>query len=161
MLNTLPLTSVRLFTFAFVIGTGMLLGGCVTGQLASKRLDTEAKKFVVPPGKSVVYVFRDNTLYGAGVLEKVTVDDSFGLIGPANFLVKVVDPGTYVFIIESGTTWTLPAKVTLEAKAGQEYFIRVWATFKNATTNTVAYEFVAPEAAEKQLVEYALVEWIK
>lgn len=153
--------SFRKVTCFFAIGLSVLMSGCVTGQLAPKALDSQAKKFVVPPGKSAIYVYRDNSAFGAGVLTKVTLDNSIGVIGPANFLVRVVDPGKHVVFLEkSGVSTPIPARATFEVKVNQKIFILTWTEFANFTTNRVRYEFVPPETAEKNLVSFELVEWI-
>lgn len=151
----------RKFTFVLVMCASVLMGGCVTGQIAPKVLDSEAKKFVVPPGKSVVYIYRDNAAFGSGVLTKVTLDSSLGVIGPANFLMKVLDPGKHVILLEkSGISTPIPAKVTWVANAGEKYFILTWTEFANFTTNRVRYEMVLPEIAVKKLADFDLAEWI-
>ena len=97
-----------LVVFAFLI-----LQGCATVQMASSEEDNAAKAFNSTPGKSTVYLFRDEFM-GAAVTMDVYLDGEFkGFTGANTYFKWVVDPGEHE--IKSVAENDVQIKITTEA----------------------------------------------
>ncbi len=71
------------------------LAGCATVPLTAPRLDSEAKKFSPVPGKSVIYIFRDEII-GTAVFMTVFFDGKIiGQTAPQTYFALTVDPGKH------------------------------------------------------------------
>ena len=146
-----------------LITTGsMALSGCVTGPRASEDAARQAKTFIVPHGKSSIYVYRPRTFSGSAGLINVTLDDDIvGALGIGDFLTRTVDPGRHTIYTENATVITIPAKTSFVAEPNSKYFIQVDLDVASWTTNKISQVFVDPEIAENVLINYKMVEWIE
>lgn len=110
-----------------VSGLTLFLTGCTTVRKAPAYKDFEAKRFEPPRGKVNIYVARRGEVAGAGVIFQVVVDEETrGAIGYDRYLLFQEDPGTHsvaVFINKNKEA------VSLDTKAGQNYFLEVGAEF--------------------------------
>jgi hypothetical protein len=108
----------RLFVVAMLMVVS-LLAGCATVPMASLDLDMKAKSFVVPEGKSSIYLYR-NESFGGAIVFTVALDGKVaGQTGPQTYFVWHVDPGPHEVSSMSENVSTLK----LEAQAGRPYFI--------------------------------------
>ena len=140
--------------------------------LPSSGTENKTSELTAPPDKSLVCIYRSKSLVGAAVPMRVMLDGSRGVIGPGSFLVKVVEPGAHVVLMEmpppnvSKLTAMLappkppiPANVSFDTKPGETYFLRATPETGFAT-NRIAQRFDPPEVAAKTLAESHRVEWL-
>ena len=102
----------------------LLLTACATAPMAVPELDAKAKQFAPVDGKSVVYIYRNESFGGA---VKVPISVNNRLIGDTvagSYFRLVVDPGTYDIQCKAEKDST----VTVQAEAGKVYF--VWQEMK-------------------------------
>lgn len=91
----------------------LLLGGCaVQGRLYQRQL--------IPPRKSVVYVYRPYSYAGSLVRPRIRCGRSAAVIGPGGYHAFVEDAGTIVCKAETETK----DEVEIQARPGREYYVR-------------------------------------
>ena len=104
--------------------TGLLLltsfvAGCASVPMTSMEEDAKAKSFAVPPGKSSIYLYR-NESYGGAMFLTVALDGRVaGQTGPLTYFLWEVEPGPHEVSSLSENTSTLK----LNTEAGKAYFI--------------------------------------
>lgn len=100
----------------------MLVTGCARVSKAPESSSDEAKQFVVPEGKGVVYLYRTGKMVGAALqyLVKVNGVDAGGT-GPGTFFRWELNPGVYTFF--SSTTES-SSTVQVNVEAGKMYFLK-------------------------------------
>lgn len=97
--------------------------GCATVPIADHDADAEAKRFVAPPGKARIYVFRLKELFGDGILFQVALDGAnISGIAPGTFRMFNVDPGKHSVSTFSNEN---QASVEVVAEAEKIYFLDV------------------------------------
>ena len=109
----------RVMVKGLLLTLALMGAGCASVPLAPPEEDTAAKQFEAPEEKAALYIYRDQNFGGALKL-KVTLDDKpLGATAPKTYFRTEVEPGSHVIkgIAENKDT------VTLEAEAGQVYFI--------------------------------------
>ncbi len=95
------------------------LSGCATVPMASKAQDTEAKQFIVPEGKSSIYVYRNEFLGGAVAME-IDLDGSQVAITRANNYVRlIVEPGKHTITSHAENEHS----VDVNAEKGKNHFV--------------------------------------
>lgn len=103
--------------FAMVVA--LLAAGCATVPMASLEDDTQAKTHTVRPGKSNIYVYRNET-FGGAITMTVTLDGRVaGQSGPQTYYLFEVDPGTHEVSSIAENTST----VRLSTVAGKSYYL--------------------------------------
>lgn len=103
--------------FAMVVA--LLAAGCATVPMASLEDDTQAKTHTVRPGKSNIYVYRNET-FGGAITMTVTLDGRVaGQSGPQTYYLFEVDPGTHEVSSIAENTST----VRLSTVAGRSYYL--------------------------------------
>jgi len=102
----------------------LTLGGCASVPMATPEQDAAAKKFTVPPGKSRIYLYRNETFGGAITIAVALDGKLMASTGPMTYFVWDVDPGQHTILSKSENDATL----TLNTVAGQPYF--VWQEIK-------------------------------
>lgn len=88
-------------------------------------MEATAKEFSPPPGKSLIYIYRDQTI---APTFKIGVDVDGRVAGAPDtksFIVCTVDPGPHEIATHGGE----PATVTLETEPNAVYF--VWHEYEN------------------------------
>ena len=104
---------------ALVTGAAVWLAGCASVPMASITEDAAAKTFAVPPGKSSIYVYRNET-FGAGVPMTVALNGKVaGQTGAQTYFVFQVDPGAHEVSSISENT----AVLRLTTEPGKPYFV--------------------------------------
>lgn len=139
-----------------MIFTAVLVSGCASVPTASVEQDNAAKKFVVKPGKSNIYVYR-NESFGGAVKMSVALDGKLvGDTASKTFLLLEVTPGKHTLVSKSETDSTL----NLTTAAGKNYF--VWQEVKMGLMSARSSLQVVDEATGRAgVAECKLVEPIK
>src|SRR5262245_8067608 len=96
-----------------------LATGCASVPMAAPEADLAAKQFKPTPGKTNVYVFRDET-FGQAVKMSVTLDGKlFGDTAAHTYLLTVVDPGKHTLVSKSEND----SRLDFDAAAGANVFV--------------------------------------
>jgi len=106
---------------AAIIGTIIvsLLTGCASVPMASLDEDKQAKQFILNPGKSNIYMYRNESLGGAIAMPVALDGRVAGKTGPKTYFYWSVDPGEHTITSLTENT----AKITINAKAGRNHYI--------------------------------------
>jgi hypothetical protein len=98
------------------------LNGCATVPMASVESDKERKEFSHPSqGNAGLYIYR-NSAFGGALRKSVYVDGQLvGETAPMTYIYKEVEPGKRILSTESEFSNN---DLTLDAKTGQNYFVR-------------------------------------
>jgi hypothetical protein len=109
----------------FMIKIGLILvmfalSGCASVQMASLDSDSQAKKFDVTPGKSSVYIFRDENFGGAIKIPISLNDKMIGQTAPNVFFNVISEPGQIKIKCFGETDGNL----LLTTKPDQIYFVK-------------------------------------
>jgi len=127
------------------------LSGCASVPMASLERDNEAKYFIVEPGKSNIYLYR-NESFGGAIAMPVSLDGRMaGNTGPNTFFKWIVAPGIHDVVSHTENT----ARITINAIEGQNHFI--WQEVKMGmwTAGSQLHE-VSAEEGEKGVSECKL-----
>jgi hypothetical protein len=104
---------------ALLAFSGVLFGGCAAVPMASVDEDASAKLFQVKPGKSNIYLYRNET-FGAAVAMTVSLDGKvMGRTGPQTFFLWEVDPGPHVIASHTENL----SRITIDAKEGRNHYV--------------------------------------
>lgn len=106
----------------------VLTAGCASVPMASSDMDMQVKQFYVPPGKSRIYVYR-NEYMGGALKTMITLDGKVvGSTAPKTYFALDVTPGKYVLgcIVQQNTD-----SLSVNATAGKSVF--VWQEMKLGT----------------------------
>ena len=105
-----------LLSVAIIFG---FLSGCASVPMASLEMDAEAKKYIVPPGKSSIYLYR-NEVIGGAISMPVSLDGKIvGKTGPKTYFKWDVSPGEHEIASHTENTST----ISINAIAGKIHFI--------------------------------------
>jgi len=96
-----------------------LVAGCASVPMASTDADAKAKSFVVPAGKSNIYVYRNESL-GSAIKMTVSLDGKVaGQSASHTYFLFEVDPGSHeVSSIAENTS-----NLKLNTEGGKAYFV--------------------------------------
>jgi hypothetical protein len=84
-----------------------LVTACASVPMATPEQDRAAKEFRTTPGKSNVYVFRDESI-GAAIKMNVLLDGGlFGATAAKTFLLTTVEPGRHTLLSKAENDSTL------------------------------------------------------
>lgn len=109
-------TALPIFIILFSI-----LTGCASSPKAPPEKDMEAKQFIVPNGKSNIYLYR-NTIIGFQKSMPVSLDNKrAGITGANTYIRWVVVPGKHVVV--SHPAGSEPSRVIIDTVAGKNYYI--------------------------------------
>ena len=101
------------------LAVAVLASGCASVQMASSEQDTAAKSFAVKPGKSNIYVYRNETM-GAAMKMSVALDGKLvGDTASKTYLLLEVNPGSHTVVSKTEND----SSVTLNTVAGRNYFL--------------------------------------
>ena len=97
----------------------VLASGCASVQMAAPEQDTAAKSFAVKPGKSNIYVYRNETM-GAALKMAVALDGKLvGDTASKTYFLLEVNPGSHTVVSKTEND----SSVTLNTVAGRNYFL--------------------------------------
>ncbi|MGE5625344.1 MAG: DUF2846 domain-containing protein [Bacillota bacterium] len=107
----------RISIAALFLGISML-AGCASVPMSDPSADAAAKQFAPVDGKSVLYIYRNET-FGAAVKMDVSVDGkAVGQTASETYFRLVLDPGHHTVDSQKGT-----AKMDLDTEAGKVYYV--------------------------------------
>lgn len=107
-----------------VMTTVLLLAGCVSVPMASPERDVAAKSFATKPGKSNIYVYRNESM-GAAIKLPIVLDGKVvGDTAAKTYMLLEVAPGKHTLVSKSENDSVLP----LTTFPGKNYF--VWQEIK-------------------------------
>ena len=110
---------IRSAWIAAAVALAALLSGCATVPMADSQQDKAEKSFAAVPGKSKIYVYR-NEVFGAAITMDVSIDGRLlGATGSKTYLVAVVDPGPHA-IRSKGENEEI---LNLTTAAGRVYYV--------------------------------------
>jgi hypothetical protein len=116
--------SIRHGGLAVALVLAFLVSGCATVPMADPQQDKVEKSFAAVPGKSKIYIYRNET-FGAAITMDVSIDDRLlGSTGSKTYLVAVVEPGAHQ-IRSKGENEEI---LSLSTVAGRVYY--VWQEIK-------------------------------
>ena len=87
----------QLLLVAF-LAAASVMSGCASVPMASDQKDAEAKTFRVQPGKSNIYVYRNESMGGAVKMEVDVDGKQVGTTAAKTYLVVTVNPGKHTFV---------------------------------------------------------------
>lgn len=96
-----------------------VLAGCASVPMASLEKDAAAKTYQVQPGKSNIYVYRNENLGGAIKLTLLMDGKLVGDTGPKTYYLLEVEPGRHTLISKAENDSSLE----LNTEQGQNYFV--------------------------------------
>jgi hypothetical protein len=99
-----------------------LFAGCASVPMTSVVLDTEAKKFVVEPGKANIYINRAGVIGSALVVHTMLDGRIVGFLASNTYQLLSVSPGEHI-VATVGKENVEQQKLT--AEAGKNYFFKV------------------------------------
>ena len=99
------------------------LAGCASVPMGDAQQDAALKTFVVPKGKSGLYIYRNESIGGAITMDVAVNGNPIGQTGAKTFLYKELAPGKYTITSKAENT----DKLVVDAKPGRAYF--VWQRF--------------------------------
>lgn len=109
----------RRYLLSLLVLGVVLLSGCATVPMASSGADAEAKKFTPVAGKSLIYVYRNETL-GAAIKMRVSLNgQNAGETGPKTYFMFEVPPGRHEILSHTENVSTL----AVNAEPGRIYFV--------------------------------------
>ena len=102
-----------------LLAVAALASGCASLPMADPAQDTAAKAFAIAPGKSKIYVYRNET-FGAAVTMDVFIDGrAIGQTGSKTYLLAEVAPGAHKVMGKAENEDT----IDLNTVAGRVYYI--------------------------------------
>ena len=140
------------FAAVFIIISG-LITGCASVPLAPIEHDQEAKLFAVEPGKSNIYLYRNETM-GSAVTMPIALDGRVaGKTASKTYFKWVVEPGEYEVSSLTENTY----KILVNAKAGGNHF--VWQEVKMGMWSARSkLHNVSEEVGRKGVLECKLIQ---
>ena len=105
----------QLFAAVFALVT-LLAGGCASVPMATPEADAQGKSHTVAPGKSNIYVYRNET-FGSAVEMTVMLNGKVaGTSGPQTYFLFEVEPGSHeVAAMSENTSIVLLAPAPFKA----------------------------------------------
>lgn len=98
---------------------GSSLVGCASVPMAPLEADIQAKQFVVAPGKSNIYLYRDEE-FGAAISMPVALDGRVaGKTASNTYFLWSVDPGRHEVTSLTENT----ARISVDAHAGKNHYV--------------------------------------
>jgi hypothetical protein len=97
----------------------LLLSACASVPMASFDLDARAKSFEHQPDKSVLYIYRNETLGSAVKMDLILDGNNLGQTVAHSYFAVPVAPGTHRLVSKAENDDTLD----FSTEAGQNYFV--------------------------------------
>ncbi len=95
---------------------------CASSSKASAEKSDEAKRFIAPPDRGVVYLYRPGRLYASAIQYQVKINGlDAGGSGPGTFFRWELKPGKYTL---SSATSESSAVAEVDVEAGKLYFFK-------------------------------------
>jgi len=141
-----------LIKLLLIIAVLTLMNACASVPVAPSEADVQLKNMTPPPGKALLYVYRDNLFAGSAVIFNIYIDGQRidGSIAVNTFLVVELEPGEHHFcyVASHRDPATIPSFLAenylmIHVSAGKKYYAKVSAARLASETRMVD---VAPEA---------------
>ena len=99
----------------------MLLSACATVPMASPEMDMQAKKMTPPPGKAVLYLYRDSDMHGSAVNLNVMLDGRpVGQLAPSTYMMWVANPGKHEI---AATIGGIQGNNNVDVRPGESFYV--------------------------------------
>ncbi len=108
----------HLWLGAFLVAASVM-SGCASVPMASDEKDVAAKTFRVQPGKSNIYVYRNESMGGAVKMEVDLDGKQVGTTAAKTYLLLTVNPGKHTLVSHAEGNSTL----AVDAQAGKNHFV--------------------------------------
>lgn len=109
----------KLLVLGVILAALSVMSGCTSVPMASDEKDNAAKTFSIQPGKSNIYVYRNESI-GAGVKMEVDLDTTQIASTAANtYLLLAVSPGRHTITSHAENDDNL----TVDAQPNKNYFV--------------------------------------
>ena len=142
----------RIVKLLLMITVLTLMNACASVPMAPPEADVQIKNMTPPPGKALLYVYRDGLFMGSAVIYNIYVDEQRidGSIAVNTFLAVTLEPGEHRFCYVA--THLDPAAIpsylaenyqSFTVSAGKKYYVKISAVQLASETNIVN---IAPEA---------------
>ena len=96
-----------------------LLTGCASVPMASPEHDAQAKSFAVQPGKSNIYLYRNESMGAAVKMDVVLDNNPVGKTVAKSYMKLEVSPGQHTIISKAENDDVL----NINTEAGKNYFV--------------------------------------
>lgn len=138
---------------ASAVMVAALVSGCASVPMASPDMDAKAKQFRVPPGKSRIYVYRNENLGGV-IKIVITLDGKVvGSTAPKTYFALDVAPGKHELACLAENN----ASLSVSVPAGKPVF--VWQEMKMGTWSPrCALNLVGDQAGRDGVLESSLAQ---
>ena len=103
---------------AFLIAASVM-SGCASVPMASDEKDVAAKTFRVQPGKSNIYVYRNESMGGAVKMEIDLDGKQVGTTAAKTYLLLTVNPGKHTLVSHAESDDSL----VVDTQAGKNHFV--------------------------------------
>ena len=124
----------------------MLLSACASVPVASPEMDMKMKSMAPPPGKALLYVYRNAVFAGSSVLFKIIVDgNTAGTLAERTYLAVLLEPGKHR--VHDGNPQNL---LPLNIEAGKTSYVKV-----SAVSNPSS---VREDNDRKAMADYKLID---
>lgn len=125
----------------------LFLSACASVPMATEDEDARAKQAAVPSGKSLIYLYRNET-FGAAVKLNVTLDGrDAGETASKTYFMWTVNPGQHNIVSKGENNATL----AVDTKPGQRYY--VWQEVKMGMWQPRSNLHVVDEATGREAVK--------
>jgi hypothetical protein len=124
----------------------LLATACASVPMASPELDRAAKEFRTTPGRSNLYLFRDESIGGAVKMTVLLDGQLFGDTAAKTFLVATIAPGKHVLMSKTEND----AQLDFTAEAGKNVY--VWQEVKMGVWAARSALHLVDEAAARPRV---------
>lgn len=108
----------QLLLVAF-LAAASIMSGCASVPMASDQKDAEAKTFRVQPGKSNIYVYRNESMGGAVKMEVDVDGKQVGTTAAKTYLVVTVKPGKHTLVSHAESE----SDLVVDAQPGKNHFV--------------------------------------
>jgi Protein of unknown function (DUF2846) len=120
-----------------------LASACASVPMGSPEMDRTAKELRPTPGKSNLYVFRDESMGGAVKMSVLLDDKLLGDTAAKTFLLTTVDPGKHALVSKTEND----ASLEFTAEAGKNVY--VWQEVKMGVMSARSALHVVDEASAR------------
>ena len=106
-------------SFVVLLAVASILSGCASVPMASDEKDAAAKTFRVTPGKSNIYVYRNESIGGAVKMEVDVDGQQVGTTAAKTYLVVTVNPGKHTLASHAEGNNSL----VVDTQPGKNHFV--------------------------------------
>ncbi len=109
----------KLLVLGIFMAALSVMSGCASVPMASDQKDAEAKTFRVQPGKSNIYVYRNESMGGAVKMEVNLDGKQVGITAANTYLLLTVNPGKHTLVSHAEGNNSL----VVETQPGKNHFV--------------------------------------